>query len=1014
MAATAVTEVFAMDAIQRRRWLRLSTKTLLIVLVVLYFLYVLLGYFYLPGKLKSLAETQGTQMLGRSVSAESFSYNPFTFELKSVGFAIADEPEHPLLSWQQLRINAGFWATLWNRHLVIEEVELTKPDSYIHQNEKGFNFDPIIARLNERAKSEPAPTTDDSSSFAFTIALITIDKGDARYRDSSGDVNADLNIANLSLTFNDLYIATGDELLNPFKVSAALANGGQLSLTGEYRLQPLLFDIDLQAERLNLTAFADFLRNKINADLTNGALAASAQIHIAHNSANDGTTINLKQGSLTLTDLALDDDVQDPPMLRAEKLGASGIELDLLARSLSIEALEYRGMLLNQWQTKDGQFRYESLLVKTGTDSNQKANAPDESTPKDQWSIVVNDFVLADSTMNFSDQHVTPAVSWQLSDIDIHATPLHLTEAHTADLTASAVINQNTNLSMTGELIPVPLKLDLGIKHGPLQLSVFNPYLDPHLQAAITQGTLASDSTLKLTLKPELNIDLQTNAQMQAFTLINSATEGELLSIDNVDVSRVQLNVPSLNTQIDAINVQKPEVTLIRDTPANWDLLAKSSEDTNAAANNDSQQAPKTPETEATESAANPQKHSPTFSLNKFTLEQGKVNFTDRLQNPDFVSSINELSVELSELSTAATNPSSIAVSALFNQHAPFQLNGQLGLNPEHLGVDVKGSLKNLELAPMSSYTGTYIGYQVDDGKLSYNFNYKIDGNKLNGENNILAKSFNLGSSVDSDKAINAPIKLGLALLRDLQGNIDLDLDISGDTTDPSFNVPGLIAKAFVNILVKAAASPFTLLGSLVDSDDDLGAITFAAGSGQLNSDNQDKLQQLIKALNKKTNLNLVIRGNAGKLEERPAIQRRHLAALLNDPEADTNIATLAAMDYDLEALLDNDTMLQAIEDYYRQQTDNQFTDQLDAIMQEQSITKERARVLLAEKLFKEMAANIKISSDDMERLANVRAQAITTYLTDRGLASGRINSEPAYSAALTGATVELTVAPNQ
>ena len=1001
-----------MDALQRRRLLRLSAKVFFVVLIVLYLLYVLLGYFYLPGKLKSLAETEGSELLGRPVTAEAFSYNPFTFELTSQNFAIADEPDHPLLQWQQLRVNAGFWATLWNRHLVIQEIDLNQPDTYIHQNEDGFNFDAIIARLTQPSddpKPETKPEQAESSNFAFSVRLLVINKGDALYRDSSGDVNADVNIDDLSVTFNDLYFATGDELLNPFTINAALSDGGQLSLTGEYRLQPLLFDINVNAEQLNLTEFADFLRNIINAHLTHGTLAANGQIHIAHDVLSEKTSVTLKQGEIEIDKLALDDDVQDPPMVRINKLSANEITLDMLERRLRIGALEYRGVRLNQWQTKDGEFRYDSLLVKTGADSNLKPDATQEQAPAEQWSIVIDDFALTDSAMNFNDQHVTPAVEWQVSDVAIHAAPLHLTEPQQANVTISALINQNTSLSIGGVLTPVPLEVNVDIDHGPLDLTVFNPYIAIGLQAAIAQGTIASQTQLRLTLKPELTIDIKANSTVESFSFINSRSNSELLNVEKLAVNNAQLNIPSFNTSIDSISVTQPIMTLIRDTQPNWLLMADKKGTSNK---------PKAPEqTTAAENTSNNSDETagqtpPSFSLNKLTVTQGELRFTDLLQSPKFDSSVNDMTLDVSGLSTTATEPTKVDLTALFNQHAPFKLQGELGLNPEHLDMEVKGNLKGLELAPMSSYSGTYIGYKISEGELNYDFDYTIDGSQLNGQNNVLAESFHLGQSVDSEQAINAPIKLGLALLRDLDGNIDLDLDISGDMQDPSFNIPGLIAKTFVNIIVKAAASPFTLLGSLVGSDDNLGEIAFTSGSAQLSSDNQRKLQQLIKALNKKNNLNLVVRGNADKLQDRTALQGRRLILELDDPNTATDIATLAAMEFDLDSELDNPKTLKSIERYYRQQTDKNLSDSVELTMQERNVDKDQARVILAEQAFKELAARLEFSERDFEKLAELRAQAIINDLTEHKLSPERINREAAYSAALTGTTVELTVAP--
>src|SRR5690554_3940373 len=994
-----------MNAISRRRWLSLGAKTLLMVLAVVYLLYLLLGYFYLPGKLKTLAETTGSQTLGRTVSAQEFSYNPFTFELTSNGFAIADKPGQALLQWQQLRINIGFWASLWQRHLVIEEIELSKPETYIRQQATGFNFDPIIARLNELGDEAPQEpdSKDDSASFAFSVLLLSIDQGNALYRDSSGAEDVDVKINDLSITFNDLYFATGDELLNPFSISAALAEGGELSLAGEYRLQPLRFDMALEAADVNLTAFSDFLHKTINADLTRGNLSAKAQLYIASDATHNQTAIKLTQGALSFSDLALDDQVQQPPMLRTQQLDVSGIELDLLARRVRIGALEYRGLLLNQWQTNEGEFRYESLLVKTGTESNVKAATHSEPADEPQWSVIIDDFVLRDSAINFSDQHVTPAVQWQLSDINIHATPLRLTDSRSAELSASARVNNNSNITINGQLTPVPLSLDIAIEHSPFELSIFNPYLALDLNAAIAQGTIANTGSLKLALNPELSIDMQANTTVQSLSVINSETQSPLLGFEQLQVNNIQFNVPSLSTQIDSIELQKPVVTLLNDATPNWDVAVNKPTEDDALETDDSdaKQPTDTPTSDDT---------APHFTLDKLVLNEGQVHFTDRLQSPEFIATVNTLNVQLTGLDNQGSTPAKVTADALLNKHAPFNLAGEFTINPKALSADLSGNLAGFELVPMSSYSGTFIGYNIKKGKLNYDFDYKIADSKIKGNNHIVAKSFDLGDSVASEQAIKAPIKLGIALLRDLQGNIDLDLNISGDMQEPSFNLPGLIASTFVNILIKTAASPFTFLASLVDTSDDLGQLDFAQGSAQLDPANQQKLQQLAKALQQKTSLSLVIRGNASAPQDGPALQALQLAQQLSGQDSASDSATLNHSGFNLDQWLADVVMLTQLERYYAQQTGHKLSQQLDALMAEQSLDKDSARLQLAQQGFTELAAQIPLADNTIEQLADLRAQTIKDYLTQQGLTEQRVTLKPAYSATLTGTTVALTI----
>jgi len=129
----------------------------------------------------------------------------------------------------------------------------------------------------------------------------------------------------------------------------------------------------------------------------------------------------------------------------------------------------------------------------------------------------------------------------------------------------------------------------------------------------------------------------------------------------------------------------------------------------------------------------------------------------------------------------------------------------------------------------------------------------------------VILDRMQLGSAVASEQAINAPVKLGLALLTDRDGVIEVNLPIQGDMSDPEFSVGQIVMRAFVNLLVKAAASPFSMLGSLAEmagfSSEELGQVSFVPGSVQLADNEAEKLSALAQALRERPELLLNIRG---------------------------------------------------------------------------------------------------------------------------------------------------------
>ncbi|HOW66714.1 MAG TPA: hypothetical protein PK256_15630, partial [Verrucomicrobiota bacterium] len=122
------------------------------------------------------------------------------------------------------------------------------------------------------------------------------------------------------------------------------------------------------------------------------------------------------------------------------------------------------------------------------------------------------------------------------------------------------------------------------------------------------------------------------------------------------------------------------------------------------------------------------------------------------------------------------------------------------------------------------------------------------------------------------------PLKLGVALLKDSNGRIELDVPVSGRLDDPQFSLGPIVLKIIVNMVVKAAASPFKLLGALVGGGgDELSFVQFTPGTTNVVEGELAKLGKLTTALAKRPALNLEIEGAIDPKSDRDALAKLKL-----------------------------------------------------------------------------------------------------------------------------------------
>jgi hypothetical protein len=107
-----------------------------------------------------------------------------------------------------------------------------------------------------------------------------------------------------------------------------------------------------------------------------------------------------------------------------------------------------------------------------------------------------------------------------------------------------------------------------------------------------------------------------------------------------------------------------------------------------------------------------------------------------------------------------------------------------------------------------------YIAYPFPRGAFNYEGSLVIVNRKLSSENNIVIEKIYIGDKVKNTTAIGLPVKLALAILRDRNGDIRLDVPVTGDLNDPKVKIGRIILDILKNLVIKAATAPYDMLAS--------------------------------------------------------------------------------------------------------------------------------------------------------------------------------------------------------
>lgn len=262
----------------------------------------------------------------------------------------------------------------------------------------------------------------------------------------------------------------------------------------------------------------------------------------------------------------------------------------------------------------------------------------------------------------------------------------------------------------------------------------------------------------------------------------------------------------------------------------------------------------------------------PQIVIGGVDLLRGRIDFEDHFIRPNYRADLTELNGHIGGFSSASPQMAAVQLSGRAAGTAQLAIQGTVNPLASPLAMDLQARASDLELAPLSPYAGKYAGYAIERGKLTMDVAYRIDPDgKLQARNQIILNQLTFGDKIDSPDATKLPVLLAVALLKDRNGVIDLDLPISGSINDPQFSIGGLIVKVIVNLLVKAITAPFALLTG--GGGPDLSQVAFLPGTASLAPGADAALDKVAKALQDRPGLRMTVTGTADLAAEHEGLQ---------------------------------------------------------------------------------------------------------------------------------------------
>jgi hypothetical protein len=263
--------------------------------------------------------------------------------------------------------------------------------------------------------------------------------------------------------------------------------------------------------------------------------------------------------------------------------------------------------------------------------------------------------------------------------------------------------------------------------------------------------------------------------------------------------------------------------------------------------------------------------------VSQMRIKDAEVDFADLSLVPPFGAKIHKLNGTVNGFSSSPDRKIAMALEGQVDQYGSVTIKGELAPLNTRGYSDVKMVFRNVEMTRLTPYSAKFAGRKIDSGKISLDLSYKVVDSRLKGENQIIVDSLELGERVEGSDAMDLPLDLAVALLKDADDRIQLGLPVAGSLDDPEFSYGHLVWKALVNVLTKMVTAPFRALASLIGGDEEnLGAINFEVGKSRITPPEKEKLAKLSDAIKQRPQLAIEVQGRYAPEADKAVL--KHLA----------------------------------------------------------------------------------------------------------------------------------------
>ena len=824
-------------------------KKPLIIVAAVIIVYALLGFFLAPWLIDRTATNAVRDNLGVELTLQKVSVNPFVLSLQIDGLELDEPSGEPFLTVERIFINFQL-SSLFRWALTFREFHIESPKVRLARDGDGdLNVGFLAQQPAEPADTEAAEESGPPRLLIQDFAIV----------DSVVDWNDDVPPEPVDTSFGPIDIGISELNTLPDRsglqdVVITTESQGTLSWSGSLQLNPLRSEGSASVKGSHFPLASAYMKHEIGFDVDEGSVDVELDYRV--DTRPDGTlAASVSNLEISVSDLvartfneALGRTGEDRDVLKLPLVRLWGGEFRWPEKTVSASGFSIDDGVINLYRDADGVLNV--LPAETATDEVEPE--PEPGTPdSDDWQLSLSEFSINRLALNMQDDSIEPAanVGWRSLDIEVREISNEPEAAFPTTLKLEALDSGSISLGGRLTVLPNP-SFDFNLVVDALEFGTADPYVKELVDVHLESGALNVEAELHGSTDEPLRV--AGDFEIVDFLITESDQDARLGSWDSLLAENLLYSTANSALEISELRFTKPygDILIAEDGSINLGRVRKGDGADTEAGDEEAKTEPVSDEPGTS------------VTIGRVVVSDAAADFADLSLPLPFKAQIAALNGEISTIATTSSEPSTVKMEGKVDEFGQVQINGTVTPLDPGANTDVQVAFENVDMPKFSAYSIPFAGQEIASGRLDLDLGYTISEGALVGENRVVLRDFELGDKVEHPGAMSLPLGLAVALLKDPDGKIDLDVPVRGDLNDPEFKYGTVVRKALVNLLTKIVTSPFALLGKLVGAEsDELEYLAFEPGRADLSPPEMEKAGKIAEALKLRPQLGLQIGG---------------------------------------------------------------------------------------------------------------------------------------------------------